>query len=179
MVAMSVPGRMQTFTAEQKEAVAKAFGFVTQDELKDLRRTVTSLEQTVARLRAKPNPGGIHAIDLATGERAWYVPPTDPLCAGSPQCRPSQGAATTAIPGAVFSGSLDGGMRAYSTEDGEVLWLFDTNREFETVNGVAANGGGMDAPGAIVADGMLFFNSGYGGFGRPAGNVLLAFGLAD
>jgi hypothetical protein len=53
MVAMSVPGRMQTFTAEQKEAVAKTFGFVTQDELKDLRRTVTSLEQTVARLRTK------------------------------------------------------------------------------------------------------------------------------
>jgi len=33
--------------------------------------------------------------------------------------------------------------------------------------------------GAIVAGGMLFFNSGYGGFGRPAGNVLLAFGRAD
>jgi polyvinyl alcohol dehydrogenase (cytochrome) len=126
-----------------------------------------------------PNPGGIHAIELATGERAWYVPPTEPLCAGSPQCRPSQGAATTAIPGAVFSGSLDGGMRAYSTEDGEILWLFDTNREFETVNGVAAKGGGMDGPGAIVAGGMLFFNSGYGGFGRPAGNVLLAFGRAE
>lgn len=53
MVAMSMPGRMQTFTAEQKEAVAKSFGFVTQDELRDLRRTVTSLEQTVARLRSK------------------------------------------------------------------------------------------------------------------------------
>ena len=53
MVAMSMPGRVQTFTDEQKESVAKAFGFVTQDELKDLRRTVTSLEQTVARLRAK------------------------------------------------------------------------------------------------------------------------------
>ena len=53
MVAMSMPGRMQSFTAEQKEAVAKSFGFVTQDELRDLRRTVTSLEQTVARLRAK------------------------------------------------------------------------------------------------------------------------------
>ncbi len=53
MVAMSMPGRVQTFTAEQKEAVAKSFGLVTQDELRDLRRTVTSLEQTVARLRAK------------------------------------------------------------------------------------------------------------------------------
>jgi polyvinyl alcohol dehydrogenase (cytochrome) len=126
-----------------------------------------------------PNPGGIHAIDLATGERVWYTPPDNPLCAASPQCRPAQGAATTVIPGAVFSGSLDGGMRAYSTDTGEVLWLFDTNREFVTVNGVTARGGGMDGPGAIVAGGMLFFNSGYGGFGRPAGNVLLAFGPAE
>ena len=125
------------------------------------------------------NPGGIHAIDLASGERVWYTPPTDPLCAGAPQCRPAQGAATTLIPGAVFSGSLDGGMRAYSTEDGSLLWLYDTNREFDTVNGVAAEGGSMDGPGVIVADGMLYFNSGYGGFGRNAGNVLLAFGPAE
>lgn len=124
-----------------------------------------------------PNPGGIHAIDLASGERVWFTPP-DPLCAGAPGCRPAQGQAATAIPGAVFSGSLDGGMRAYSTADGSVLWLFDTNREFTTVNGVAARGGGMDGPGAVVAGGMLFFNSGYGGFGRPSGNVLLAFGPA-
>jgi polyvinyl alcohol dehydrogenase (cytochrome) len=124
------------------------------------------------------NPGGIHAIDLASGERVWFTPPA-PLCAGSPQCRPAQGAAATVIPGAVFSGSLDGGMRAYSTATGEQLWLFDTNRDFETVNQVAAHGGGMDGPGAIVAGGMLFFNAGYGGFGRPAGNVLLAFGPAD
>jgi polyvinyl alcohol dehydrogenase (cytochrome) len=124
------------------------------------------------------SPGGIHAIDLASGERVWYTPP-DPLCAGQPRCRPAQGAATTLIPGAVFSGSLDGGMRAYSTEDGSLLWLFDTNREFESVNGVAAKGGSMDGPGAIVADGMLYFNSGYGGFGRNGGNVLLAFGPAQ
>jgi polyvinyl alcohol dehydrogenase (cytochrome) len=124
------------------------------------------------------NPGGIHAIDLATGERSWYTPP-DPLCADSPQCRPAQGAAVTAIPGAVFSGSLDGGMRAYSTDTGEVLWTFDTRRDFDTVNGVPAHGGGMDGPGAVVAGGMLFFNAGYGGFGRPGGNVLLAFGPAD
>jgi len=39
------------------------------------------------------------------------------------------------------------------------------------------NGGGMDGAGPVVAGGMLFVNSGYGGLvGRP-GNVLLAFGL--
>jgi polyvinyl alcohol dehydrogenase (cytochrome) len=83
----------------------------------------------------------------------------------------------TAIPGAVLSGSLDGGMRAYSAKDGSIIWMFDANRAFETVNGVKATGGGMEGPGAIVGDGMLFFNAGYGGIlGRP-GNVLLAFGI--
>ena len=57
------------------------------------------------------------------------------------------------------------------------MWQFDTNRDFDTVNGVKARGGAMDGPGAAVADGMLYVNSGYGGLiGRP-GNVLLAFGI--
>ncbi len=35
----------------------------------------------------------------------------------------------------------------------------------------------MDGPGPIVAGGLLFVNSGYGGvFGMP-GNVLLVFGV--
>jgi ubiquinone biosynthesis protein UbiJ len=53
MTAMSMPGRVATFTTEQKETFAKSMGLATSDEVRDLRRTVTSLEQTVARLRAK------------------------------------------------------------------------------------------------------------------------------
>ena len=83
----------------------------------------------------------------------------------------------TVIPGAVLSGSLDGGMRAYSTKDGSIIWTFDTNRSFDTVNGVAATGGGIEGQGAIVAGGMVFFNSGYGGVLNRPGNVLLAFGM--
>ena len=94
-----------------------------------------------------------------------------------PTCRASQGAAVTVIPGAVFSGSLDGGMRAYSTSDGKILWTYDSNREFQTVNSVKAIGGGLEGPGAIVSGGMLYFNSGYGGFIGNPGNVLLAFGI--
>ena len=118
------------------------------------------------------------AVKLATGERRGASPPQKPLCdAAADTCRASQGAAVTAIPGAVLSGSLDGGMRAYSTDDGSILWTFDTNKEFPTVNGVKANGGGMEGPGAIVAGGMLFVNSGYGGFVGQPGNVLLVFGV--
>jgi polyvinyl alcohol dehydrogenase (cytochrome) len=130
----------------------------------------------VSDLLAK-TPGGMRAMNLATGEMAWSVGPQKALCGEGRTCRASQGAAVTVIPGAVFSGSLDGGMRAYSTTDGQILWTFDSNREFQTVNGVKALGGGLEGPGAIVADGMVYFNSGYGGFIGNPGNVLLAFGV--
>jgi len=124
-----------------------------------------------------PNPGGMRAVNLATGEMAWSVEPQKPLCGEGRTCRASQGAAVTVIPGAVFSGSLDGGMRAYSTTDGKILWTFDSNREFQTVNNAKAIGGGLEGPGAIVSGGMVYFNSGYGGFVGNPGNVLLAFGV--
>ena len=79
----------------------------------------------------------------------------------------------------MLSGSLDGGLRAYSTQDGSILWTYDTTGDFETVNGIKAHGGGIDGPGPIVAGGMLYVTSGCGGLlGRP-GNVLLAFSLDD
>jgi polyvinyl alcohol dehydrogenase (cytochrome) len=81
------------------------------------------------------------------------------------------------IPGAVFSGSLDGHLRAYETAAGGVIWDLDTAREFETVNGIPARGGSLNGPGATVAGGMLFVSSGYGSLGFMPGNVLLAFSI--
>jgi polyvinyl alcohol dehydrogenase (cytochrome) len=81
----------------------------------------------------------------------------------------------TAIPGVVFSGSDDGHLRAYATEDGRVLWAVDTVREFQTVNGVRGKGGSLDGAGPVLVGGMLFVNSGYARNGGMAGNVLLAF----
>ena len=83
------------------------------------------------------------------------------------------------MPGVVFSGSMDGHLRAFSTEDGTLLWDFDTEKSFETVNGVPATGGSLDGAGAVLAGGMLFVNSGYPRFGGTPGNVLLAFGVAE
>lgn len=123
------------------------------------------------------NPGGMRAVRLKDGTAVWRVPPEPKLCGEGQRCIAGQGAALTVIPGAVLSGSLDGGLRAYSTKDGSVIWKFNTNQSFPTVNGVKANGGGMDGPGPIVVDGMLYVNSGYGGLIGMPGNVLLAFGL--
>jgi polyvinyl alcohol dehydrogenase (cytochrome) len=94
-----------------------------------------------------------------------------------PVCSPAQSAAVTAIPGAIFSGSLDGHLRAYSATDGRVIWDFDTAREFSAVNGKPARGGSIDATGVAVADGLVFVNSGYNQFGGMPGNLLLAFSV--
>lgn len=124
-----------------------------------------------------PEPGGLHAVDLETGQRAWFTPPQTPACTPGRGCSPAQSAALTSIPGVVFSGGADGAVRAYSSADGKVLWTFDTNRDFTTVNGVKANGGSIDGPGPIVAGGMLYVTAGNGGIVGLPGNVLLAFAL--
>jgi len=97
-------------------------------------------------------------------------------CVNKSSCKPSQVAAVTVIPGVAFSGTMDGRLRAYATDDGKVIWEHDTAREFTTVNRVKANGGSMSNGGPAVVGGMLFVNSGYSHHGgiRP-GNVLLAF----
>jgi hypothetical protein len=53
LTAMSVPGRVTTFTEEQREAFAKVMGLATADEVRDLKRTVAALEREVARLSRK------------------------------------------------------------------------------------------------------------------------------
>ncbi len=122
--------------------------------------------------------GGMTAIRLSDGAIAWQMPPQPLLCGvKAAGCDAGQGAAVTAIPGAVFSGAHDGGLRAYATADGKILWTFDANRKFDTVNGVAANGASMDSAGPVIAGGMMFVNAGYGGLVGKPGNVLLAFGL--
>jgi polyvinyl alcohol dehydrogenase (cytochrome) len=83
------------------------------------------------------------------------------------------------IAGAVFSGSLDGHIRAYSTIDGKLLWDMDTEKNFATVNGAPAKGGSLDGAGPVIAGGMVLVNSGYPRFGGEPGNVLLAFGLEE
>lgn len=117
--------------------------------------------------------GGLTALRIGDGNKAWYVSPA--ACGGTPGCSPAQSAAVTAIPGVIFSGSMDGHLRAYASEDGKVLWDFNTVREYSAVNRVKAIGGALDGPGPVVVNGMVFVNSGYARFGGAPGNVLLVF----
>jgi polyvinyl alcohol dehydrogenase (cytochrome) len=131
----------------------------------------------VSNIQDPPRAGGLHAISLATGKRAWYVPPPPLGCAPGPGCSGAQASAPSVIDGVVFAGSADGVLRAYSTRDGKIVWSADTNGEFQTVNGVKAHGGSMISAGPAIAGGMVYVNSGYGSHAARAGNVLLAYGI--
>ena len=121
--------------------------------------------------------GGLFALSLRTGKQVWHAPPADPECIGKFGCSAAQMAPATAIPGIVFSGSLDGHLRAYDSHNGAVIWDFDTAREFPTTNGVIAHGGSLNGAGPTVADGMVFVNAGY--TNAMDGNILLAFSVTS
>jgi polyvinyl alcohol dehydrogenase (cytochrome) len=119
------------------------------------------------------------ALNVATGKVIWNTPSPDPVCAwGKTGCIAAQSAAISVIPGVVFSGSMDGHMRAYSTKDGSIVWDFDTAAtKYDAVNGVTATGGSVDQGGPTIANGMLYTNSGYGRLVGHRGNALIAFSV--
>jgi polyvinyl alcohol dehydrogenase (cytochrome) len=127
-------------------------------------------------MRLDPNTGGgLFAIRLSDGETLWHTP--HPGCNNKPGCSPAQSAAVTAIPGVVFSGSVDGRLRAYDAKTGRIIWDMDTAQEYQTVNRVRANGGSLDGPGPVVVGGVVYVNSGYLFTGSAPGNVLLAYSV--
>ena len=119
--------------------------------------------------------GGMFALDIESGERKWHVPPVS--CEGRPKCSPAQSAAVSALPGVVFSGSVDGHLRGYATDTGEVVWDYNADQEYESTNGVKTRGGSFDGPGPTIAGGMMYVNSGYGFWGGMPGNALIAFSV--
>ena len=60
-----------------------------------------------------------------------------------------------------------------------MLWQTNTLRECETVSGGIGRSGYFGGGGPMVADGMLYVNSGYGIYFHMPGNVRLVFGVAD
>jgi polyvinyl alcohol dehydrogenase (cytochrome) len=126
----------------------------------------------------KKSGAGVHAIDAATGKLLWSNKTKD-ICAGEKYCDPGASSASTAIPGAVLAGHLDGWMRAYDKRSGKVIWKYNTRQEVTTVSGAKASGGAMSGPGPAVYDGHVIFNSGYGLYYHMPGNVLLVFEKAS
>jgi polyvinyl alcohol dehydrogenase (cytochrome) len=137
---------------------------------------VADAETVYVPLYFRDKTGGMVAVTMATGAQVWFTPLPKPACPEptASWCSSGNYAAATVIPGVVFAGAIDGTLRGYSTKDGHILWEYQTRRDFETVNGVPAQGGSIHFQPPTVVDGMLFIGSGWAG--QAQGNVLLAFG---
>ena len=126
-----------------------------------------------------PAQSGMHALDIATGRILWSTVLPDACKGAAWRCSPGVSAAATSAPGVVIGGSLDGTLRAFSARGGEIIWTFDTNRQFDAVNGITGSGGSIDSSGPVVAGKFVYATSGYDKFGQKGGNLLLAFSLGD
>jgi len=134
---------------------------------------------------------GLTALNPFNGKIVWSDPAPKAPChyAGDRSgdysqgaCLRAQSAAPAAMPGVVFSGTMDGWFRAYDARTGKIIWAFSTTAQsYDTVNAVKGQpGGGIDGLGPAIADGMVFTMSGFNGAANTGGNgnnVLLAFSV--
>jgi polyvinyl alcohol dehydrogenase (cytochrome) len=125
---------------------------------------------------------GMHAVKVDTGEVLWSFE-AKPDCSGDRRQRVNAcdggiglSGAPTIIDGAVLQGSVDGFLRVFDAATGEVIYQYDTARQYDTVNGVPGKGGAIDNASIVATNGYVFVNSGYGLLGgQTPGNVFLAF----
>ncbi|MDA1073158.1 MAG: PQQ-binding-like beta-propeller repeat protein [Proteobacteria bacterium] len=124
---------------------------------------------------------GLYAVDISTGKLAWQHR-LEPDCSAQRQerfagCSGRFGlsAAPLVVDNTVLAAGADGRFYAFAADTGEIVWQFDTLTDFKTINGVEGKGGSIDSHSIFAGAGLVFVGSGYGMFGQPAGNVLLAF----
>jgi polyvinyl alcohol dehydrogenase (cytochrome) len=129
-----------------------------------------------AREDARP---GLTAFNVTDSRIVWQKPsPRLPCRWSNEYCNPAISQAVSVIPGVVFAGAMNGRLRAYSTADGSVLWDFDAGGgPFATLSGRPGLGGVLDAAGPVVANGMVYVNSGYAGRSETGGTLLMAFSV--
>lgn len=143
-----------------------------------------------------PFPGnirrpGLYAIDIDTGKSLWQLE-KERSCETNlelyfqrtemyPSCSYffAYSAALSIANDIVFAPALDGRVNVFNIESGELLWGYETAREFKTVTGSTAHGGSMDNVGVVFAEDSVYMLSGYSLFGQLPGNVMLAFTLKN
>ena len=120
---------------------------------------------------------GMHSIDAETGNILWSTI-TDKECKEVDfNCDPGVSAAVTAIPGAVVVGHLDGNIRIFDKKNGNILWTYNTLRDFDSISGTPASGGSFSGSGPSIRNGYMAINSGYGIYNHMPGNALLLFSI--
>jgi polyvinyl alcohol dehydrogenase (cytochrome) len=125
---------------------------------------------------AEPARPGLYAVDLLSGDDRWQASGTSQRCAKGAPCAAGIAGAITVAGDLVLAGSVDGQMRIYDSQDGRILWQYDTAHRFQALNGGVATGGSIGGgAGPIAYRGTLIVLSGYGVTGGVPGNALMVF----
>ncbi|MEP4148626.1 MAG: alpha/beta fold hydrolase [Halioglobus sp.] len=149
---------------------------------------VSDPEWRITKWEYTPKPG-VTALDVSTGKIKWQHKATrgceldettmDVMNGRHheqwPDCHHAYGysGAATSLDGAVLAGSLNGTLKAFDSNSGDVLWQFDTKKSFVTLNGIEAHGGSLDNTSLAIGNGYLAIQSGYSYFNQMPGNVLI------
>lgn len=123
-----------------------------------------------------PHPG-IHALDAATGEVLWRNDLPNQCGEGPFLCWPGISAAVSSTADVVFAGGLDGILRAFDADTGDILWETNTRQSFGDRNGIPAQGGSIESDGPVIVDGHVYITSGYEKWNEAPGNVLLVYSI--
>ena len=125
-----------------------------------------------------PQAGQLHAVSLDNGQRVWMAPAPPTMC-GEPVrgCSPAILAAISVDPRRGVR-RIERRRRPRLLDEGRLDHLAVRHQPgIRDRQRRAAKGASINGPGPVVANGMVYINSGYGTLGGRAGNVLLAFGV--
>lgn len=123
----------------------------------------------------KPSPG-LYALDIESGELRWQFS-RDSRCADE-ECLYGLSSAITAANDIVITASMDGYLEVMNAADGKLLWSHDTWKTYDSVNGVAVQGGSFDTHGPMIADDQVMVTSGYQYISNQrGGNAFMVFQL--
>ncbi|MFL2839669.1 MAG: PQQ-binding-like beta-propeller repeat protein [Pseudohongiellaceae bacterium] len=124
-----------------------------------------------------PGHPGIHAFRPSTGEILWRKDLSNQCEESRFLCWQGISAAVSSTDELVFAGGLDGILRAFDADNGDILWETTTLQDFGAPNGIEARGGAIEADGPIVVNGKVYVTSGYDKWNEAPGNVLLVYSL--
>ncbi len=125
---------------------------------------------------------GVYALDVATGTVQWKFEKSYESRPATAEHYAKYGGfsgAAFGVPGVVLAGDIVGEVFALNADDGDLLWSYETNKDFTSPHGLKGHGGSIDNAMIVAAGDTLYIQSGYSMHNQLPGNVLLAFEVQE
>ena len=131
---------------------------------------------------AQTGEGALNAVDIMTGKHVWKTAIPADACSQKKDIYCVSGIVSPPVVAgdAVIVGGMDGVLRAYDRQTGQVFWSYDAVKEYDAINGRKGHGGGFGMGGVTIVGNMMYVTSGINSDAvgsSAATGVLLAFEL--